>query len=91
MAVSFASGSRSAWHLALNLETSVSLAFEQSFTERTRLNDSEVPGTCVNTGTLSMGMSRTFPGGRSFGTSLAIGLSENSPDLQLGFSMPFRN
>jgi hypothetical protein len=76
--------------LALNLETSLSLAADVSSTDRTRLNGTDVPGTYVNTGTFSIGMSRAFPSGRSFDTSLAIGLSEDSPDLQLGFSMPFR-
>lgn len=76
--------------LALNLETSMSFAFEQAFTGRTRLNGAEVPGTYVNTGTLSVGLSRAFPSGRSFNASLAIGLSEDSPDVQLGFSMPMR-
>jgi hypothetical protein len=76
--------------LALNLETSLSLAFEQSFTDRTRVDGMDVPGTYVNTGTVSLGMSRSFPSGRAFDTNLAIGLSEDSPDLQLGFSMPFR-
>jgi len=76
--------------LALNLETSLSLAFEQSFSERTRLDGKEVPGTFVNTGTASIGMSRTLPSGRAFDANLGIGLSEDSPDLQLGFSMPFR-
>lgn len=77
--------------LSLNLETSLSFAFEQSFTSRTRLEGVEVPGTYVNTGTVSIGMSRSLPSGRAFDTNLAIGLSEDSPDLQLGFSMPFRN
>ena len=76
--------------LALNLETSMSFAFEQAFTGRTRLNGVEVPGTYVNTGTLSVGLSRAFPSGRTFDASLAIGLSEDSPDVQLGFSMPIR-
>ncbi|HEY7378910.1 MAG TPA: hypothetical protein VH542_09525 [Steroidobacteraceae bacterium] len=76
--------------LALNLETSVNVTFEQSFTDRTRLNGDEVPGTYVNNGTLSIGMTRSFPSGRSLDTALTIGLSQDSPDLQLGFSMPFR-
>jgi hypothetical protein len=76
--------------LSLNLETSLSLAFEQSFSEHTRLDGKEVPGTFVNTGMASIGMSRTFPSGRAFDANLGIGLSEDSPDLQLGFSMPFR-
>ncbi|HEX6999293.1 MAG TPA: hypothetical protein VF322_14220 [Gammaproteobacteria bacterium] len=76
--------------LSLNLETSMSLAAELSFTERTRLNGEEVPGTYVNTGTLAIGLSRAFPGGRSLDTNLAIGLSEDSPDVQVGVSVPFR-
>lgn len=76
--------------LSLNLETSMSMAFEQSFTRRTRLNGAALAGTYVSNGTFSIGVSRVFPGGRSFDTSVAIGLSEDSPDLQLGFSMPFR-
>jgi hypothetical protein len=76
--------------LALNLETSLSLGFEQSFSRRTRFNYEVVPGTYVNSGTLSLGLSRAFPSGRSFNTTLAIGMSEDSPDLQLAFSTPFR-
>ncbi|HEX6995823.1 MAG TPA: hypothetical protein VF339_16950 [Gammaproteobacteria bacterium] len=76
--------------LSLNLETSMSFAGELSFTDRTRLNGEEVPGTYVNTGTLSIGLSRAFPNGRSLDTNLAIGLSEDSPDVQVGMSMPFR-
>jgi hypothetical protein len=76
--------------LALNLDTSVSVTFDQSFTDRTRVTGEEVPGTYVNNGTLSIGVTRTFPSGRSLDTALTIGLSQDSPDLQLGFSMPFR-
>ncbi|MGH8286456.1 MAG: hypothetical protein ACRETT_11900, partial [Steroidobacteraceae bacterium] len=76
--------------VALNLETSVSFAFEQSFTGRTRVDGAEVPGTYVNTSTLSIGMSRAFPSGFAFDTNLAIGLSEDSPDLQLNFAAPLR-
>lgn len=76
--------------LALNLETSLSLGFEQSFTRRTRFNYEAVPGSYVNTGTLSLGLSRAFANGRSFNTSLAVGMSEDSPDLQLAFSAPLR-
>lgn len=76
--------------LALNLETSLSFAFDQAFTDRTRVDGVEVPGTYVNTGTFSIGFSRSLPSGLSLDTSLAIGLSEDSPDLQLNFSAPLR-
>jgi hypothetical protein len=76
--------------LALNLDTSINFAFAQQFTRRTEVNGQELPGSYVNTGTLSIGLSRVLMSGTSFDTSLVIGLSEDSPDLQLAFSMPFR-
>jgi len=50
----------------------------------------DVPGSYINTGTLSIGVSRVLMSGTSLDGSLIIGLSEDSPDLQLAFSMPFR-
>lgn len=76
--------------LALNLDTSINFAFAQQFTRRTEVNGRELPGSYVNTGTLSIGLSRVLMSGTSFDSSLVIGLSEDSPDLQLAFSMPFR-
>jgi hypothetical protein len=76
--------------IALNLETSMSVIFDQSSTERTQLDGVEVPGTYINAGTLSIGVTRSLPSGRSIGTNLVIGLSEDSPDLQVGFAVPFR-
>lgn len=77
--------------LALNLDTSINFAFAQQFTRRTEVNGRELPGSYVNTGTLSIGLSRVLMSGTSFDSSLVIGLSEDSPDLQLAFSMPFRS
>jgi hypothetical protein len=77
--------------LALNLDTSINFAFAQQFTRRTEVNGLEIPGSHLNTGTLSIGLSRVLMSGTSFDTSLSIGLSEDSPDLQLAFSMPFRS
>lgn len=76
--------------LALNLDTSINFAFAQQFTRRTEVNGRELPGSYINTGTLSIGLSRVLMSGTSFDTSLVIGLSEDSPDLQLAFAMPFR-
>jgi hypothetical protein len=76
--------------LALNLDTSINFAFGQQFTRRTEVAGLELPGSYVNTGTLSIGVSRVLASGRSLDGSLAIGLSEDSPDLQLMLSMPFR-
>jgi hypothetical protein len=77
--------------LALNLDTSINFAVAQQFARRTEVNGQELPGSYVNTGTLSIGLSRVLMSGTSFDTSLVIGLSEDSPDLQLAFSMPFRS
>lgn len=77
--------------LALNLDTSINFAVAQQFTRRTEVNGYELPGSYVNTGTLSIGLSRVLMSGTSFDSSLIIGLSEDSPDLQLAFSMPFRS
>ncbi len=76
--------------LALNLDTSINFAVAQQFSRRTEVNGQELPGSYVNTGTLSIGLSRVLMSGTSFDSSLVIGLSEDSPDLQLAFSMPFR-
>jgi hypothetical protein len=76
--------------LALNLDTSINFAFSQQFGRRTEVNGRELPGSYVNTGTLSIGLSRVLMSGTSFDSSIVIGLSEDSPDLQLAFSMPFR-
>lgn len=76
--------------LALNLDTSINFAFSQQFSRRTEVNGYELPGSYVNTGTLSIGLSRVLMSGTSFDSSIVIGLSEDSPDLQLAFSMPFR-
>jgi hypothetical protein len=77
--------------LALNLDTSINFAVAQQFARRTEVNGQELPGSYVNTGTLSIGLSRVLMSGTSFDSSLIIGLSEDSPDLQLAFSMPFRS
>jgi hypothetical protein len=77
--------------LALNLDTSINFAVSQQFARRTEVNGQELPGSYVNTGTLSIGLSRVLMSGTSFDSSLVIGLSEDSPDLQLAFSMPFRS
>jgi hypothetical protein len=76
--------------LALNLDTSINFAFGQQFTRRTEVGGYDVPGSYINTGTLSIGVSRVLMSGTSLDGSLIIGLSEDSPDLQLAFSMPFR-
>lgn len=76
--------------IALNLDTSINFSVEQSFTGRTRLNGTAVPGTYVNTSSLGIGVSRVFDGGQSFDTSVAIGLSADSPDLSWSFSLPVR-
>src|SRR5262249_51173672 len=77
--------------LAVNLDTSITFGYQQQFTTRSRADNVAVAGSYINTSTLSIGLSHAFSTGTSFETDLAIGLSEDSPDLQLSFSMPFKS
>jgi hypothetical protein len=76
--------------LAVNLDTSLSFGFQQQFTNRTRVDGAAIPGSYVNTSSFSINLSHAFASGRAIDTGLVIGLSEDSPDLQLNVSVPFR-
>lgn len=76
--------------LAVNLDTSLSFGFQQQFTNRTRVDGAVIAGSYINNSSFSINLSHVVGSGRSFDTGLVIGLSEDSPDLQLNFSMPFR-
>jgi hypothetical protein len=76
--------------LAVNLDTSMSFGFAQQFTQRTRIDGIALAGSYVNSSSLNVGLSHTLTSGLALDTTLAIGLSEDSPDVNLSFSMPFR-
>lgn len=76
--------------LAVNLDTSMSFSYQQQFNRRTRVDGVSAPGSFINTGSLSLGFTHALDSGKTLDTSLVIGLTEDSPDLQLNISMPFR-
>jgi len=76
--------------LAINLKSSLSLGFSQSWTEKTELNKEKLSGTNLTTANLSIGFSYAISQKISLNTSLGIGLTEDSPDFQFGFNVPIR-
>ncbi|MDF0751011.1 transporter [Marinobacter sp. 71-i] len=76
--------------IALNLTSSLSFAYDQQFTERSRLDGEAVPGSYLTTGTFSVGGSFAISNSQTADISLGIGVTEDSPDVQIGASMPLR-
>ena len=76
--------------LALNLNSSLSFAYDQQRTKRGHVNDVGIPGSYLTTGMFSIGA--TFAVGDSFTTdlTLSVGTTEDSPDVQLDIAFPLR-
>jgi hypothetical protein len=76
--------------IALNLNSSLSLAYDQQRTKRAHINNIGIPGTYLTTGIFSVGAS--FAVGDRFTTdlSLGIGTTADSPDVQIQASFPVR-
>ncbi|MCM0612965.1 hypothetical protein KFJ24_10830 [Marinobacter sediminum] len=76
--------------IALNLNSSLSFAYDHQFTRRSSVNSRPVPGSYLTTGVLSAGSSYVFSDSVSMDVSIGVGVTVDSPDVQLGFSLPFR-
>jgi hypothetical protein len=76
--------------LAVNPETSVSVAWDQTFTRGTTLNGSRIPGSFLVGGTLRLGGSYIYSPGRSIDLNLGIGLTRDVPNLQFTVGIPLR-
>lgn len=76
--------------IALNLNSSLSFSYDQQFTRRSRLNGEEVPGSYLTTGTFTVGGSIAMSDSLTADLSLGIGVTEDSPDILLGASLPLR-
>ncbi|MDZ7670106.1 MAG: hypothetical protein U5Q16_12035 [Gammaproteobacteria bacterium] len=76
--------------IALNLNSSLSFSYDQQFTQRSRLDGQEVPGSYLTTGTFTVGGSIAISDSLTADLSLGIGVTEDSPDIQLGASLPLR-
>ena len=76
--------------LALNPETSMTLGWDQRFTRATQLNGADLPASYLVEGTLRLGMSYLYAPGRTLDLSIGVGLTPDTPNLQLSVGLPFR-
>ena len=76
--------------LSLNMDTSLSIGWEQRFTQNTEVDGQEIPGSYLNSGSLAFGVSHTTFSGRTYDISTNIGLTRDSPDAQITLAVPFR-
>ena len=76
--------------IALNLNNSLSLAYDQQFSRRSNLDGIGIPDSYFTTGVFSIGSSYTFSSGTTLDLKLGIGLTEDSPDVIFSTALPFR-
>ncbi len=76
--------------LALNLDTSVNVAYEHRYTDSTTIDGDEAPGSFLTTGILSIGLTQVLRDDVSIDFSVGIGLTEDSPDVQVSIALPLR-
>jgi len=83
-------GGQAGLAIALNLDTSVSFAYDQQVTFRSRLDGERLPGSSLVTGTFNVGASYTISPDLTLDFGIGIGVTEESPDVQLSLSFPLR-
>ncbi|HEX7036334.1 MAG TPA: transporter [Pseudomonadales bacterium] len=76
--------------IALNLDTSLSFAFDQQFTRSSRLDGDRIPGSSLSTGNFVVGASYSATPDVTLDFSLRVGVTEDSPDIQVSFGIPVR-
>lgn len=76
--------------LSLNVDTSLSIGWEQRYTRRTRVDSQDIAGSYLNSGSLSFGVSHTTFSGRTYDVNANIGLTRDTPDAQISVAIPFR-
>lgn len=76
--------------VALNLNNSLSFAYDQQFTKRSELDGQAIPGSYATTGVFSIGTALSFSDRTTVDVTLGIGVTEDSPDLLFSVSVPFR-
>lgn len=74
---------------ALNLNTSLSFGFQLSAINQTRIDNHKIPGSNLITSLFTVGVSRILSSSLSMDVQIGIGLTEDSPDVQLSFSFPY--
>lgn len=76
--------------LAVNPETSLSLAWDQSITRGLTVQGVRIPGSYLVGGTLRLGGSYIYSPGKIVDLSLGIGLTRDVPNLQFTVGVPLR-
>jgi hypothetical protein len=76
--------------LALNTETSVTVGWDQRFTQETKLNGIRLPASYLVEGSLRIGTSYMYAPGRTVDLSFGVGLTPDTPNLQFSVGFPFR-
>jgi hypothetical protein len=76
--------------LALNSETSMTVGWDQRFTQETKLNGVQLPASYLVEGSLRIGTSYMYAPGRMVDLSFGVGLTPDTPNLQFSVGFPFR-
>lgn len=76
--------------LALNTETSMTLGWDQRFTQETKLDGVRLPASYLVEGTLRIGTSYMYAPGRMVDLSFGVGLTPDTPNLQFSVGVPIR-
>jgi hypothetical protein len=76
--------------LALNTETSMTLGWDQRFTQETKLNGDRLPASYLVEGSLRIGTSYMYAPGRMMDLSFGVGLTPDTPNLQFSVGFPIR-
>lgn len=76
--------------LALNSETSMTVGWDQRFTQETKLNGTQLPASYLVEGSLRIGTSYMYAPGRMVDLSFGVGLTPDTPNLQFSVGFPFR-
>lgn len=76
--------------LSLNPETSMTIGWDQLFTQQSKLNGQALPASYLVEGSLRVGTSYMFAPGRMLDVTMGVGLTPDTPNLQFSVSFPFR-
>lgn len=75
---------------ALNDKVALNTAFEQKIYTRTKVNGNKIEDTDPITANLLLGATYSFSDTSALTFTLSIGLTEDSPDVQVSINLPFR-
>jgi hypothetical protein len=74
--------------IALNEKSSLTMAFQDIWTQETQQNRDDIVGSALNSGTVFLGASYRINRRVNFITSLGFGVTKDAPNFQLSFAFP---